>query len=128
MRQLLLLLLTAFALLARVVDGGGRSKGPSGEGSVYQRKSDGKWVGAVTLPSGRRKVVYGKDEAEAMRKRRQLLRDVELGRPAPPRSAGPRPWASTCCGGWTGWPARWPRGTSGRAPATPIGTCSSTTC
>ena len=60
-----------------------RAKGPAGEGSVYQRASDGKWVAAVTLPSGRRKVVYGKDEAEAMRKRRQLLRDVELGRPAP---------------------------------------------
>jgi integrase len=56
---------------------------PGGEGSVYQRASDGKWVAAVTLPSGRRKVVYGRDEAEAMRKRRQLLRDVELGRPAP---------------------------------------------
>jgi hypothetical protein len=58
-------------------------KGPDGEGSVYQRASDGLWVAAVTLPSGRRKVVYGKTEREAPKARRDLLRDVETGRPVP---------------------------------------------
>lgn len=54
-----------------------------GEGSVYQRASDGKWVAAVTLPSGRRKVVYGKSEREATKKRRDLLAEVDAGRPVP---------------------------------------------
>ncbi|MGV9805553.1 tyrosine-type recombinase/integrase [Micromonospora chersina] len=54
---------------------------PKGEGSVYQRQSDGKWVAAVTLPSGRRKVVYGATEREAMQKRRKLLAEIEQGRP-----------------------------------------------
>ncbi len=56
-------------------------KQPKGEGSVYQRASDGKWCASVTLPSGRRKVVYGDDEREALRKRRALLAEVEAGRP-----------------------------------------------
>jgi integrase len=59
-----------------------RRKAPSGEGSVYQRTSDGKWCAAVTLPSGRR-VVYGATEKEALKARRDLLRDVEAGRPVP---------------------------------------------
>lgn len=58
-------------------------RAPKGEGSVYQRASDGKWVAAVTLPSGRRKVVYGATEREALRKRRDLLAEVEAGRPVP---------------------------------------------
>src|ERR1700755_1676378 len=60
-----------------------RSKTPDNEGSVYQRASDGLWVAAVTLPSGRRKVAYGKTEKEALTKRRRLLADVEAGRPVP---------------------------------------------
>ena len=35
------------------------SRRSRGEGSIYQRESDGKWVGAVTLENGRRRVVYG---------------------------------------------------------------------
>jgi integrase len=58
-------------------------RSPRGEGSVYQRASDGRWVAAVTLPSGRRRVVYGKTEREATRKRRALLADVDAGRPVP---------------------------------------------
>lgn len=58
-------------------------KTPSNEGSVYQRSSDGLWVASVTLPSGRRKVGYGKTEKEAMKKRRELLAEVEAGRPLP---------------------------------------------
>lgn len=55
-----------------------------GEGSVYQRKSDGKWCAAVTLPDGRRKVVYGVDEKDALKQRRTLLNSVDAGRPLPP--------------------------------------------
>lgn len=58
-------------------------KTPNNEGSVYQRASDGRWVGAVTLPSGRRRVAYGKTEREALAKRRKLLAEVEAGRPLP---------------------------------------------
>lgn len=56
-------------------------RNPKGEGSVYQRKSDGKWCASVTLPSGRRKVVYGDDEKAALKARRDLLKEVEDGRP-----------------------------------------------
>lgn len=56
---------------------------PKGEGSVYQRSSDGLWVAAVTLPSGRRKPVYGKTERAALKNRRDLLADLEKGRPVP---------------------------------------------
>jgi integrase len=58
-------------------------KSPNNEGSVYQRESDGLWVAAVTLPSGRRRARYGKTEKEALRKRRALLAEVEAGRPLP---------------------------------------------
>lgn len=58
-------------------------RAPAGEGSVYQRKSDGKWCAAVTLPSGRRKVVYGDDEKAARKARRDLLAEIEAGRPVP---------------------------------------------
>lgn len=56
-------------------------RSPKGEGSVYQRKSDGLWVAAVTLPSGRRTVAYGKSDREALKKRRDLLIAVEAGKP-----------------------------------------------
>jgi integrase len=35
------------------------------EGSIYQRKSDGRWAAALTLPDGRRKVLYRVTRAEA---------------------------------------------------------------
>jgi integrase len=56
-------------------------KAPKGEGSVYQRESDGKWCAAVTLPSGRRKVVYGDTERAALKARRDVLAEIEAGRP-----------------------------------------------
>lgn len=48
-----------------------------GEGSLYRRKSDGMWVGAVTLPINadgkrRRKVVARADKAEAMREMKKI--------------------------------------------------------
>lgn len=59
------------------------AKTPNNEGSVYQRASDGKWCAAVTLPSGRRKVVYGATEKEAIRERRKLLAAIDAGKPQP---------------------------------------------
>jgi hypothetical protein len=38
----------------------------NGEGSVYQRKSDGKWVTSITLDNGRRKVLYSNTQQEAI--------------------------------------------------------------
>jgi integrase len=56
---------------------------PKGEGSVYQRASDGKWCASVTLASGRRKVVYGDSKRAALKARRDLLKEVDAGRPVP---------------------------------------------
>jgi len=36
------------------------AKRGNGEGSIYYRNSIGKWVGSVTLGTGKRKVFYGK--------------------------------------------------------------------
>ena len=36
------------------------AKRGNGEGSIYYRNSDGKWVGSVTLGTGKRKVFYDK--------------------------------------------------------------------
>lgn len=43
------------------------AKRGNGEGSVYRRKSDGKWVGAVTMPNGKKKYHYGKTRKECAR-------------------------------------------------------------
>lgn len=62
--------------------GRGRRRGHH-EGSIYQRASDGRWVGSVDLGwvSGvrRRRVVYGATQAEVLAKVRQVQRDVERG-------------------------------------------------
>ncbi|MEX2556340.1 MAG: tyrosine-type recombinase/integrase [Actinomycetota bacterium] len=50
------------------------------EGSLYRRDSDGRWVGAITLEDGRRRVVYGRTQAEARARLRDLQRAVEDGR------------------------------------------------
>jgi len=39
---------------------GHMAKRGNGEGSIYYRNSDGKWVGSVTLGTGKRKVFYDK--------------------------------------------------------------------
>ena len=58
-----------------------------GEGSIYRREADGRWVGSVNLGwvNGRRqrKVVYGKTQAEVVRKVRLLKADIARGLPAP---------------------------------------------
>jgi len=58
------------------------------EGSVYQRNSDGRWIGAITLgydENGRqrRKTISAWTRAEAHKKLRSVLRQIEDGLPLP---------------------------------------------
>ncbi len=55
------------------------AKRGNGEGSIYQRESDGKWVGSITLDNGKRKVVYGKKRSEVANKLKQLLHEQQQG-------------------------------------------------
>lgn len=60
----------------------------NGEGSIYRRTSDGRWLGAVVLgyaPTGhqRRKTVSGRTRAEVVSKLRDLQRNLDDGLPAP---------------------------------------------
>jgi integrase len=48
-------------------------KRANGEGSVYRRKSDGKWVGSLTLETGKRKVFYGRTQKEVLDKLKVAL-------------------------------------------------------
>jgi len=76
---------------------GGRRRG-SGEGGVYQRASDGRWVGVVDLGwidgKRRRRTVYGATRAEAVAKLDQLRAERRAGRDlavqAPTLSGRPR--------------------------------------
>ncbi len=54
------------------------------EGSIYQRASDGLWVGSINLgygPDGKRKrkPIYGKTRKEVAEKMKRMLRDQQLG-------------------------------------------------
>ncbi len=56
------------------------------EGGIYQRASDGKWVGSVNLgygPDGKRKrkVFYGKTRKEVSEKLKTVLADQQVGKP-----------------------------------------------
>ena len=55
------------------------AKRANGEGSVYQRKSDGKWVGSLSLPDGKRKIFYGKKQAEVIKKLQAALHEFQQG-------------------------------------------------
>lgn len=55
----------------------------NGEGTIYQRQSDGKWCASVSLDGGRRKVLYGKTRQEVARKLTSAMRDVQMGMPLP---------------------------------------------
>jgi integrase len=54
-----------------------------GEGSIYQRNSDGRWIGAINLGyvNGKRDrtIVYGKTRKEVAEKLKVLLRDQQQG-------------------------------------------------
>jgi len=63
----------------------------NGEGSVYQRASDKRWLGAATIgfdTNGRpkRKFVSAKTRSEAVQKMRKLQRQLDDGLPAPDTS------------------------------------------
>jgi hypothetical protein len=51
----------------------------NGEGSIYQRKSDGTWVEALSLEDGRRRTVYGGTQREVRQKLQDLRAEVEDG-------------------------------------------------
>jgi len=51
-----------------------------GEGSLYQRKSDGRWVASFRLPNGRRKYVYRDSKAEARDALKKLNASWSKGR------------------------------------------------
>ena len=61
-----------------------------GEGALYQRKSDGRWVGvlpAARSPTSKRRVVYGATRAEALAKLEALKADARAGTLARPGRA-----------------------------------------
>src|SRR6476620_4940113 len=65
-------------------------KNANGEGSIYQRQSDGRWVGqayALTTDGGRkRKYVYGDTWEEAHAKLVELKSRSQRGIPLPDRA------------------------------------------
>lgn len=54
-------------------------KRANGEGSIYQRKSDGKWVGSLSLDDGKRKVFYGKTKKEVRDKLNEAIYEQQRG-------------------------------------------------
>lgn len=56
------------------------SKAANGEGSVYRRKSDGRWVASITLDNGSRKVFYGSRQSEVLEKLRSARAAKIAGR------------------------------------------------
>jgi integrase len=55
-------------------------KRSSGEGTIVKR-TDGRWAGAVSLPDGRRKWLYGKTQQEVVRKLAAVRHDRDSGLP-----------------------------------------------
>ncbi len=51
----------------------------NGEGSIYRRKEDGKWVASLTLENGKRKVFYGKTRKEVKEKLTTALHEQQQG-------------------------------------------------
>ncbi len=50
-----------------------------GEGSLYQRKTDQRWVASITLEDGSRKEMYRKTRQEAHKALQQMLNELEQG-------------------------------------------------
>lgn len=55
------------------------AKRGNGAGSIYRRKSDGRWVGAITLDNGKQKMFYGKTQKEAQDKVNKALYEQQKG-------------------------------------------------
>lgn len=73
------------------------SKRANGEGSIYKRESDGRYVGALTFPdpaTGKngRKVFYGKTRAEVRLKLREATDRLEEGQPVNDSKATVSQW------------------------------------
>ena len=57
-----------------------------GEGSIYQRKSDGLWVGAYSGADSRRRFLYGRTRSEVRDRLVVALREAQQGvEPGPAR-------------------------------------------
>ncbi len=57
-----------------------RKRRIKGEGAVYKRKSDGRWVGSfIVEETGKRKYIYAKTEGEALEKLKKAMREQEQG-------------------------------------------------
>ena len=48
-----------------------------GDGSVYQRESDGLYVAYARLENGKRRYVYSKTRGEVVKKLKALQRDIQ---------------------------------------------------
>jgi integrase len=73
------------------------SKRANGEGSIYKRESDGRYVGALTYPDpttgkSRRQVFYGKTRAEVRTKLREASDRLEEGQPVSDSKATVSQW------------------------------------
>jgi integrase len=62
------------------------SRRSKGEGTLYQRKSDKRWYGQITLPSGKRKGFYGKEKAEVKRRMKEAQTAIAKGIALPDES------------------------------------------
>ena len=58
---------------------GTKKRRGQGEGSIYQRKSDGLWIAAVTLSGGKRKTVSARTQEEAIAKRDAIKASIAQG-------------------------------------------------
>jgi len=62
------------------------AKRGNGEGSIYQRASDGRWVGAYTATDGRRRFIYANSRSEVRDRLVVAQREAQQGiSPAPAR-------------------------------------------
>jgi integrase len=55
------------------------AKRGNGEGSIYKRKEDGKWVGSITLENHKRRVFYGKTRKEVQEKLKVAMHEQQQG-------------------------------------------------
>jgi hypothetical protein len=68
-----------------------------GEGSIYRRASDGRWIAALIMADGRRVVRRASSRRDAAAKLELLLKLALKARPYPPTAAPPR-------SSMNGWP------------------------
>jgi len=59
-----------------------RDRRPITNGSIYKRQSDGRWVGSISLGTGKRKYVYGRTRADVAAKLTDALKARKDGLPS----------------------------------------------